>query len=166
MPETASEEDAKSDSALDLKFLSHGTIDVVDIAASRKFYEDFFGLEVVRTSEISLMVRLGGSHIYAAVETGKKNSKMPFLYHNGLDVRSDEEVEACHRIVVEQAEKWGLYGITKPSVQHGTYSFYFWDMDDNCWEILQNPAGGYTWLFDKGDLEGRGHLSRDFDRTT
>lgn len=160
----ATKEDSKPSPVLNLKFLSHGTVDVVDIEASRKFYEEFFGLDVVKTSEISLMVRLGGEHIYAAVETGKKSTKMPFLNHNGLDVSTDEEVEECHRIVVEQAEKWGLHGITKPSVQHGTYSFYFWDMDDNCWEILQNPTGGYTWLFDKGDLEGRGHLSRDFNR--
>ena len=27
-------------------------------------------------------------------------------------------------------------------VQHGTHSFHFWDMDENCWAILSNPKGG------------------------
>ncbi len=49
-------------------------------------------------------------------------------------------------------------------VQHGTHSFHFWDMDENCWEILSNPKGGYSWLFEHGDLEGEGHWARDFDR--
>jgi hypothetical protein len=38
----------------------------------------------------------------------------------------------------------------------------FWDGDDNAWEILSNPKGGYTWIFDKGDLSGRGHFERGF----
>src|ERR1035441_10243817 len=42
------------------------------------------------------------------------------------------------------------------------YSFYFWDCDDNAWEILANPPGGYSWLFEKGDQEGLGHMSRSF----
>src|SRR5215470_13182115 len=50
-----------------------------------------------------------------------------------------------------QAEQWHLKRITKPHLQHGTYSFFFWDCDDNCWEILTNPEGGYSWLFEQGD---------------
>jgi hypothetical protein len=37
-------------------------------------------------------------------------------------------------------------------------------MDQNAWEILTNPQGGYSWLFTRGDLEGKGHMDRDFDR--
>jgi hypothetical protein len=46
--------------------------------------------------------------------------------------------------------------------QHGTYSFMFWDMDGNCWEILSNPPRGYTWIFEQGDLDGKGHFERGF----
>ena len=150
--------------ALKLKFLSHGTLESKDLEASRKFYEEFLGCEVVRTSNISMMVRLGGQHIYAVVENKKSDFEMPFLNHNGLDVSTEAEVDECHRICKEQADKWGLTKISKPQVQHGTYSFYFWDGDGNAWEILCNPDGGYTWLFEKGEQEGRGHLSRDFER--
>lgn len=164
MDQPIKNDDSRVKPALNLRFLSHGTLDVKIIANSRKFYEEFLGLECMQTSDISLIFRLGGYHVYAAVESGAKTSKMPFLYHNGLDVESDAEVDKCHGIVVAETEKWGLHGVTRPRVQHGTYSFYFWDMDDNCWEILTNPDQGYMWLFDKGDLSGRGHLDQSFDR--
>ena len=89
---------------------------------------------------------------------------MGLLYHNGFDLETQEEVDEAHKVVVEQAEKWGLHKITKPILQHGTYSFYFWDMDDNCWEILTNPKGGYSCLCEQGDQEGKGHLDKKFER--
>ena len=55
--------------------------------------------------------------------------------------------------------------ISKPRAQHGTYSFYFWDSDLNCWEILSNPDRGYMWIFDKGDQEGIGHMDKNYDRS-
>jgi catechol 2,3-dioxygenase-like lactoylglutathione lyase family enzyme len=150
--------------SLKLKFLSHGTLISGDLEATRKFYVDFLGLEVVRTSPISLMVRLGGQHVYACVYRKNHNSKMDFLFHNGLDVETQEEVDEAHATTVAEADKWGLTQITKPKLQHGTYSFLFWDMDLNCWEILSNPEGGYTWIFEQGDQEGKGHLTKEFER--
>ena len=88
---------------------------------------------------------------------------MPFLNHNGLDVATEAEVDEAHKTCNEEADKWGLTKISKPRTQHGTYSFYFWDRDGNSWEILSNPVNGYTWLFDKGDQEGRGHLGSGFE---
>ena len=148
--------------SLKLKFLSHGTLISGDLEATRNFYVDFLGLEVVRTSPVSLMVRLGGQHVYACVYRKNHNSKMDFLFHNGLDVETQEEVDEAYEIAVAEADKWGLTQISKPKLQHGTYSFLFWDQDLNCWEILSNPAGGYTWIFEKGDQEGRGHLDKGF----
>jgi hypothetical protein len=107
------------------------------------------------------MVRLGGNHVYAVVFS-KKKQRMDRLYHNGLDVETDAEVDEAWRLCTEQAEKWGLHDISKPSARHGTYSFLFWDADENAWEILSNPKGGYTWIFERGDLEGRGHFERGF----
>jgi len=148
-------------SAIKSRFISHGTLGSKDLEASRRFYEEFLGLEVVRTSPVSLMVRLGGNHVYAVVYT-KRKERMDRLYHNGLDVDADAEVDEAWRLCHAQAEKWGLHDISKPSARHGTYSFLFWDGDDNAWEILSNPKGGYTWIFEQGNLEGRGHFERGF----
>jgi catechol 2,3-dioxygenase-like lactoylglutathione lyase family enzyme len=160
---TAAAAEAKSHPALKLNFLSHGTLESRDLAFSRRFYEEFLGLEVVQTSPISLLIRLGGPNTIAVVYS-KQARPMNLLNHNGLDVRTKEEVDAAYRTVVEQAESWRLKKIGKPRLQHGTYSFFFWDADENCWEILTNPEGGYSWLFEQGDQKGKGHLDRIFKR--
>ncbi len=150
--------------ALKLNFLSHGTLESKNLDRARAFYTDFLGLQVVRTSPISLLIRLGGPNTIAVVEQKNRTEEMPMLNHNGLDVETQEEVDSAHETVVAEAEKWGLHRISRPKLQHGTYSFFFWDMDNNCWEILTNPQGGYSWLFEKGDLSGKGHLDRNFER--
>src|SRR6266550_1809614 len=121
--------------ALKTQFLSHGTLGSKDLEATRRFYEEFLGLEVVRTSPISLMVRLGGEHVYAVVKS-KIDTPQAHLNHNGIDVASDADVDEAHRLCHEQAEKWGLHEIKAPSVRHGTYCFTFRDLDWNIWEIL------------------------------
>ena len=156
-----------ADPVLKLNFLSHGTLESKNLEKTREFYTDFLGLEVVRTSPVSLLIRLGGPNTIAVVEQKRRTEEMPMLNHNGLDVETQEEVDAAHQTIVAEAEKWGLYRISKPKLQHGTYAFFFWDMDNNCWEILTNPDGGYSWLFEQGDwtrLAGKGHLDRDFKR--
>ncbi len=153
-----------SEPALKLNFLSHGTLESKDLERARAFYTEFLGLQVVRTSSISLLIRLGGPNTIAVVEQKKRDEQMPLLNHNGLDVETQDEVDAAYEVVAAEADKWDLHKITKPRLQHGTYSFFFWDMDDNCWEILTNPVGGYSWLFERGDQEGKGHLDRSFVR--
>ncbi len=152
---------AAKKSALNTRFLSHGTLGSKDLEATRVFYEEFLGLNVVRTSPISMMIQLGGNHVYAVVQVPNKD-KMARCYHNGLDVLSDADVDDAYRLCMEQADQWGLKDIQKPSERHGTYSFLFWDLDDNAWEILSNPKGGYTWIFEQGDLEGKGHFTKGF----
>src|SRR3954469_21983951 len=154
-------ESRRNEPMIKTRFISHGTLGSKDLDATRQFYEQFLGLEVVRTSPVSLMIRRGGQHVYSVVLT-KNKERMPRCYHNGLDVESDAKVDAAWRVCTEQAAKWGLHEITKPLERHGTYSFLFWDADDNAWEVLSNPKGGYTWIFEQGDLEGRGHFAKGF----
>ena len=143
-------------SVINSKFLSHGTLGSKDLNATRRFYEEFLGIEVMQTSKISLMIRLGGNHIYAVVQD-KNMGEMPRLNHNGIDVESDSEVDKSYHAVLDGEKQWGLYNVSKPVEQHGTYSFHFWDRDGNCWEILSNPRDGYNWIFNMGDIEGKGH---------
>src|SRR5215469_10135714 len=157
--------------ALKLKFLSHGTLEALDLDKTRQFYEEFLGLDVVRTSPISLMIKLGGRNTIAVVKS-KKRTEMPLLAHNGLDVGTREEVDAAYEIVMRDKDKWGITKVTKPVDQHGTRSFYFLDLDANWWEILCNPEGGYSWMFDKGqDIaewgagEKKGFNPNDYTKT-
>ena len=84
---------------LNPRFLSHGTLETRDLERARHFYKDFLGLDVIQTSDRSLMIRLGGSHVYAVVLNPKK-PEMPVLNHNGLDVPSREEVDKAHATAV------------------------------------------------------------------
>ena len=151
----------KRKSIIKSKFISHGTLGSHDLERTRKFYEEFLGLEVVKTSPVSLMVRLGGNHIYAVVQS-RSYPAMDHLNHNGIDVESDADVDEAHRLCTELAEVWGIKKVTKPRTTHGTYCFHLVDLDGNDWEILSNPRGGYTWIFEKGDLEGKGHMDKKF----
>ena len=99
--------------ALKSRFISHGTLGSKDLERTREFYQQFLGLEVVRTSPVSLMVRLGGAHVYAVVLT-KNKERMPRCYHNGIDVANEAEVDEAWRLCQAQASQWGLHDITKP----------------------------------------------------
>src|ERR1700680_2470058 len=155
----------KVEPTLKLKFLSHGTLESIDLEFTRRFYEEFLGLEVIKVSNVSLWCRLGGNHIMGVgVVKPERKLPMPFLYHNGLDVETEEDVDECHKLVVRDAEKWKLQKTSKPGVQPGTYSFFFVFSERNYWEILANPPGGYSWMFERGDQQGIGHMSRGFER--
>jgi catechol 2,3-dioxygenase-like lactoylglutathione lyase family enzyme len=127
--------------------LSHGTVECHDLGAARRFYEEVLGFEVVRTSGRSLMMRHGKGTTIAAVET-KRKTAAGIYSHFGLDVSDRGAVDAAHKAVVGARAEYGLKKITKPVFQHGTYSFYIIDADDNWWEILENPKGGYNYVFD------------------
>lgn len=165
MATVMSPESAMTEPVLKTKFYSHATLECRDIALTRRFFSEFLGFETVQMAAVSFWARLGGNQVIVVVKGPTKTKEsMPFLNHNGLDVGTDAEVDAAYELVKRDAEKWGLHKITKPIVQHGTYCFYFWDRDDNAWEILSNPEGGYSWGFELGDQEGIGHMSRNFER--
>ena len=68
------------DPALKLNFLSHGTLESKNLEEAREFYTEFLGLEVVRTSPISLLIRLGGANTIAVVEQkNRDDEQMPML---------------------------------------------------------------------------------------
>ncbi len=126
--------------------LSHGTVETSDLQAARRFYADFLGMEVFQTSSRSIMMRLNSTTTIACVET-KGETAAGIYSHFGLDFGAREEVDAAHEIAVAQKDNYGIRKITRPVDQHGTYSFYIIDFDGNWWEILTNPADGYSYVF-------------------
>ncbi|MFF3494748.1 VOC family protein [Streptomyces sp. NPDC002795] len=144
------------------RFLSHGTLEVDNLQASRRFYEEVLGLEVVQQALVGLFIRLGGNHVYACIESNPDRPAMPLLHHNGLDVASEEEVDEAHRKIQEVREEYDVLDLTEPVRQHGVYSFYLQDLDRNWWEICYLPEGGYAFRYTDArfDLTGRTDLSR------
>ena len=138
---------AKTGPHLKPALLSHGTVESHDLTEARRFYEEFLGLEVTQTSAVSLMLRLNSTTTIACVQT-KGETAAGIYSHFGLDMQSEEEVDEAYRVALEQQENYGIKKITKPVHQHGTYAMYIIDRDDNWWEILTNPEGGYSYVFD------------------
>jgi catechol 2,3-dioxygenase-like lactoylglutathione lyase family enzyme len=137
---------------LKLQRLGHGTLEVVDLVRSRRFYEEVLGLEVIQPSSRSMMVRLNTNHAYAVVETGKPSS-MTMLAHNGLDVGSPEAVQEAYTKLLEVKDKWEIKQLTEPRRMHGDTSFYFTDPDGNWWEIVAVRDNGYAADFEDPDRD-------------
>src|SRR5258708_37464066 len=102
MPPSDSTQGAQPAPALKLNFLSHGTLESRDLAFSRRFYEEFLGFEVVQTSPISLLVRLGGANTIAVVYS-KHVGELNLLNHNWLDLLTRDEVDEAHRTLCAPA---------------------------------------------------------------
>src|SRR3546814_16456515 len=107
------------------------SLGVVDLAKSRRFYEEVLGFDGIQTSPISMMIRKGTDQVYAVVEVGERKPDMARINHNGLDVDTDEEVDAAYETLVRVKDEYGLKEIRKPGTTHGDYCFYFVDLDEN-----------------------------------
>ena len=152
----------KKDPLIKIDFISHGTLMAKNLVETRRFYEEVLGFEVAHLSPMAMWVRCNGKHVYVVVETGKEQ-EMSQLNHNGLDVSSNEAVDQAHGIILSIKENYGIKRIKKPHHQHGVYSFYFQDLDGNWWEIVSNPSGGYSSMFDEM-IQDRAFMRENEDR--
>src|SRR5262245_5731590 len=76
--------------------LSHGTLMSKDLAKSRRFYEEFLGLEVVRHARPAMMLRFKSGMYVVCVCIGEKVPNQHVLTHWGINVSSREEVDHAY----------------------------------------------------------------------
>lgn len=138
--------------------LSHGTLECRNLANSRRFYEEFLGLECVRHSKRSLKIRKGGYWAIVCLERGDHVQPLRIGNHWGLDLDSREAVQRAHALATEHKEKYGIQKITKVTDDTDTYQFYFQDLDGNWWEFQHAGAGQLErhgrndFHFERGDV--------------
>jgi catechol 2,3-dioxygenase-like lactoylglutathione lyase family enzyme len=144
--------DARTEQSIVKPFvLSHGTMEVYNLKESRKFYEEFLGLECVRHAKPAMVVRCGLKFHIVAVEVGENVHPVNVLNHWGMDVGSREQVDEAYQNALKHKDKYKIRQVLKPVLQHGVYSFYFEDLDHNWWEIQHYPGFQNEDLFDFGD---------------
>ena len=131
--------------------MSHGTLESRSLYESRKFYEEFLGLECVVHSPTSMGVRCGLKFHIVAVEVGDNIRPVSILTHWGLDVGSKEELERAYEDTQKSKEKYKIRQIKDMVERHGVYGFYFEDLDYNWWEIQYYPGFLDEDMFDFGD---------------
>ena len=139
------------DSIVKPKRLSHGTMEVFDLNESRRFYEEFLGLETARHSPGALTVSCANSWHIIAIESGAKLRPVHVFNHWGLDLETPEAVNEAHRAAHEHKDKFGIRSVWNPSFQHGIYSVYLEDLDHNWWEYQYYDGNQSEDLLDFGD---------------
>jgi catechol 2,3-dioxygenase-like lactoylglutathione lyase family enzyme len=130
---------AASESIVRPMLLSHGTLMCRDLAKSRRFYEEFLGLEVVRHARPAMMLRLRSGMYVVCVCIGERVPNQHVLTHWGINVATREEVDRARAAAQEHKEKYGIQKIQSVRDRHGAYGFYFQDLDNNWWEIQHEP---------------------------
>jgi catechol 2,3-dioxygenase-like lactoylglutathione lyase family enzyme len=133
--------------------LSHGTLMSKNLANSRRFYEEFLGLEVVRHARPAMMLRLRSGMYVVCVCIGERVPNQHVLTHWGLNVASRAEVDHAYAEAQRLKDVYGIQKIQKVLERHGAYGFYMQDLDNNWWEIQCEPRNIDS-FFDKGDVAG------------
>jgi catechol 2,3-dioxygenase-like lactoylglutathione lyase family enzyme len=138
--------------------LSHGTITCRDLAAARRFYEEFLGFDVVQHTERGLLLRKGGYCSIVCLEVGDHVKPVDRQHHWGLDLASREEVDRALELAHRYKDRYGIHQISRITTHHGGYSFYFRDLDGNYWEFQyvghgqDKGEGRYDDFFARGDV--------------
>src|SRR5436305_14464550 len=85
--------------------MSHGTMEVYSLKESRRFYEEFLGLECVRHAKPAMVVRCGLKFHIVAVEVGAAVHPQNGLNHWGMDVCSKEGGDKDHEAGTKHKDK-------------------------------------------------------------
>src|SRR3984885_4056999 len=88
--------------------LTHGTLEVHNLKETRKFFEEFLGLEVIRHAPPGMMFRCAMKFHVVCLEVGDNIKPLTIGNHWGLDVSSKAEVDEAWR---KAQELKGVYKI-------------------------------------------------------
>ncbi len=138
---------------LDLPFISHGHATLRDLDESVRFYRDFLGLDVVRSSKRTLVARLGSNTSIVGVTLGEKGlakADRPWLRnaHFGLDLPTPDGVREAHQLSLQHQADFNIQEVGDVYEEENGLAFMLKDQDGNFWEILENPIGGYSGRFE------------------
>ena len=138
---------------IELPFLSHGHATLKEVENSIRFYREFLGLEVVKTSPRTLVARLGSNTAIIGVTLGEKGlakARREWLEyaHFGLDFSSADEVKEARELCIEYQQIFNIQNVGALVENEEGLSFLICDQDGNYWQILENPEGGYSHYFE------------------
>lgn len=152
LPENCTVDVPQRDSIVKPYVLGHGTLECINLSESRRFYEEFLGLQVVRHSKMAMALRLGMRFHIVCVEVGEQVHSTALMTHWGLDVDSKEAVDKAHADAIANQDAYKIRTVLPAGNMHGVYSFYMEDLDHNWWEIQYYENGlQHDDFFDFGD---------------
>ena len=135
------------------ELLSHGTIECSDIAATRRFLNEFLGIDVVRPLPEAQYLWKGGPWSVVCVCVEGEHKEQGPQNRFKLSVGSAAEVDAAHAAAVKYKDDYAIRAVEDPRDDGGKRSFRLHDMNKVWWEITNVAQGDYDALFAKGDYK-------------
>jgi catechol 2,3-dioxygenase-like lactoylglutathione lyase family enzyme len=121
--------------------LGRGTLVTRNLDQMRRFLEELLGMECVATGPSRMLARHRGDRgaksywVLEIKEVAAIEHPQRLVNHWGFMVANIEAVDRAHAVASARKEEWGLKRVHPPKGNHGSYSFYFEDIDSNWWEI-------------------------------
>jgi catechol 2,3-dioxygenase-like lactoylglutathione lyase family enzyme len=117
--------------------LTHGTVQFDDIDATRRFYENVLGLEVVQLWPSSIYVKHPESPWYIVNLPFRADPILPTRAQRFvLAVESPSKVEEAHHSFSSSGHELGLTAVEPIQKSNGNASFVFSDLNRNWWEVM------------------------------
>ena len=120
--------------------LTHGTIEVDNLEASRRFYEDVLGLEIVQLWPTAIYLKHPSTpHYIVNLAIPKENRK--YLGRNQrftLALESAGTVKETYRELKNSRSELGITELEEVSGNSDGVSFLFSDFNKNWWEITSS----------------------------
>ena len=133
-------------------WLSHGTIECMDHAASRRFYLDVLGLGSVRPLPAAQYLWQGGPWSLVCVGIGVPTKPQTVDNRFCLRVDSVAEVDAAREAALRLQDEHQIREIGPLQVDGDVRSFTLCDRDGNWWEISNVSSTRYDEAFARGDV--------------
>ncbi len=115
--------------------MSHGTLQCDDKEASRRFYQEVLGLEIVGGGRTSTYIKHPSTPWYIVVLPGRKREYLSPANRFTLKVASPGAVEEAHREFTTSGKKIGITEVEDLRINDGEANFIFSDLDRNWWEV-------------------------------
>jgi catechol 2,3-dioxygenase-like lactoylglutathione lyase family enzyme len=132
--------------------LSHGTIECMDIKASRRFYEEVLGLGSVRPLPAAQYLWNGGPWSLVCVGIGVETKPQGVENRFCLRVTAPGEVDAARDAALQLQDEHKIREIGPIEVRGDVRSFTLRDRDANWWEVSNSGADIYEEAFARGDV--------------
>lgn len=133
-------------------WLSHGTVECTDLAATRKFLTGFLGLDIHRPVKEAQYMYKGGpwSVVCVCVEDGEAKDQSQDNRFK-LAVETPEEVDAAHAAAISNKDEYAIGKVEDVREEDGIRFFRLQDLNSTWWEIANISLAHYDAIFDKGD---------------
>lgn len=114
---------------------THGTLACANMAASRKFYTEFMGLETHQANDHVFYIKHPNTKCYVVCAERNDFKRFSPNFRFTVTLSSSEEVARAHERLTGSEKTLGISELRPLQVTGSTASFLLSDPDQNWWEV-------------------------------